>query len=200
MEIIIATWNKTKGKWLSEGFSHFGLKIRLLDKNEIDDVEENGKNSVENALIKVRAIGARKNSIIIGEDSILSVDALDGFPGVKTVRWSEGTDDDRSLKLLDKMKNIREKERGAKFQSSIALLFPDGLEETSTGELSGKISQEITGEKGKGYQRIFVLKDGKSLAQSDSALIMSGDHRDNSMKMASLKIQDWLRKNLNDAK
>ena len=200
MEIVIATWNKLKIEWLTNGFSPLGLKIRLLDKNEIDEVEESGKTSVENALIKVRAIGARKNSIIIGEDSILSVDALDGFPGVRTVRWAEGTDDDRSLKLLDKMKNIPEKERGAKFQSSIALLFPDGLEETSTGELRGKISKEITDERGKAYQRIFVLKDGKSLAQSDSGLIMSGDHRDKSMKMVSLKIQEWLGKNLNDAK
>ena len=194
MEIILATWNKTKVNWLTEGFSPLGLKIRPIDENEIDDVEENGNTSVENALIKVRAVGAKKNSIIIGEDSILSVDALDGFPGVKTVRWSEGTDDDRSLKLLDKLKDIPDIERGAKFQSAIALLFPDAIEEPFIGELNGIISKEFLGEKGKGYQRIFVLPNGKSIAQSGSSLVKSNDHRDQAIKKASLKIQEWLKK------
>ena len=188
MEIILATWNKTKVEWLSKGFSPIGLKIRSIDKNEINDVEENGITSIENALIKVRAVGARTNTIIIGEDSILSVDALEGFPGVKTVRWAKGTDDDRSLKLLEKMKNIPENERGAKFQSAIALLLPTGIEETFIGELHGIISKNISGEKGKGYQRIFLLPNGKTLSQSDSSLVKSGDHRDKSIKLASLKI------------
>jgi len=193
MEIILATWNTTKAHWLTKGFSPLGLKIRPLDENEIDDVEENGNTSVENALIKVRTIGVKKASIIVGEDSILAVDALDGFPGVKTVRWSDGTDDDRSLKLLDKLKDIPDKERGAKFQSAIAVLFPNGTEETFIGELKGKIAKEFLGEKGKGYQRVFVLPTGKSIAQSGSALIKPGDHRDQSMKKAVLGIQNWLK-------
>ncbi len=195
MEIVLATWNKAKVEWLTQGFSSIGLKICPLDKNEIEDVEESGRTSFENALIKVRAVGAIKNSIIIGEDSILSVDALEGFPGVKTVRWAEGTDDDRSFKLLDKLKDVPEKERGAKFQSAIAVLFPDGNEETFVGELHGKISKEIIGKKGKGYQRIFLLPNGKSISESGSSLVKSGDHRDQSMKKATLKIQEWLWEN-----
>jgi len=194
MEIILATWNKTKVNWLTKGFSPLGLKICPIDENEIDDVEENGNTSVENALIKVRAVGVKKNTIVIGEDSILSIDALDGFPGVKTVRWSEGTDDDRSLKLLDKLKDIPDIERCAKFQSAIAILFPDGTEKTFIGELHGKISKELLGEKGKGYQRIFILPSGKSIAQSGSSLVKFNDHRDQAIKKASLKIQEWLKK------
>ena len=194
MEIILATWNRTKVDWLTKGFLKLGFDIIPLDKNEIDDVEETGNTSTENALIKIRAVGVRKSSIIIGEDSILSIDALNGFPGVKTVRWAEGTDDDRSLKLLEMLNKVPEKERGAKFQSAIAILFPDGSEETFIGELHGKISKKLLGEKGNGYQRIFVLSNGKSIAQSGSMLVKSGDHRDQSMKKASLKIQEWLRK------
>lgn len=200
MEIILATWNKTKVNWLTKGFSSLRLKIRLLDKNEIDDVEENGNTPTENAQIKVRAVGVKNNSIIIGEDSILSINALDGFPGVKTVRWSEGTDDDRSLKLLDKLKNVPTEKRDAKFQSAIAVLFPDGTEETFIGELYGKISKEFHGKKGKGYQRIFVLPNGKSIAQSGSSLVKHGDHRDQSIKKASVNIKKWLSKNKNDTK
>ncbi|MCP5061183.1 MAG: hypothetical protein GY936_01805 [Ignavibacteriae bacterium] len=200
MEIILATWNKTKVNWLTKGFASLGLKIRPINKNEIDDVEENGRTSIENALIKIRAVGKITNSIIIGEDSILSIDALDGFPGVKTVRWSEGTDDDRSLKLLDKLKNVPTEKRDAKFQSAIAVLFSDGTEETFIGELYGKISKEFHGKIGKGYQRIFVLPNGKSIAQSGSSLVKHGDHRDQSIKKASIKIQKWLRENKNDTK
>jgi XTP/dITP diphosphohydrolase len=195
MEIILATWNKTKIDWLTKGFSNIGLKIRPLYENEINDVEENGNTSAENALIKVRAVGTINDSIIIGEDSILSVEALNGFPGVKTIRWSNGTDDDRSLKLLEKLRDIPENKRGAKFQSSVAVLFPDGSEETFIGELNGKISNKLIGEEGKGYQRLFILPDGKSIAQSGSSLVKSGDHRDQSMRRASLIIQKWLREN-----
>ena len=60
--------------------------------------------------------------------------------------------------------------------------------------MNGQIAQEFLGEKGKGYQRIFVLSNGRSIAQSGSALEKSGDHSDQSMKKASLKIQKWLRK------
>lgn len=200
MEIVFATWNETKIDWLTKGFSSLGLKITSVNKNEIPDVDENGSTSIENALIKVRTVGVIKNSIIVGEDSILSIDALDGFPGVKTVRWAEGTDDDRSLKLLEKLKNIPNKERGAKFQSAIALLFPNGIVETFVGEMNGKISKELHGEKGKGYQRIFVLPNGKPIAQSGSSLVKSGDHRDQSIKMASNKIKEWMKENDNDKK
>ena len=190
--------NKTKVKWLTKGFSSLGLKIRPLNENEINDVQEDGNTYVENALIKVRAVGIIKDSIIIGEDSILSVDSLGGFPGVKTVRWLDGTDDDRSLKLLGKLKNVPDEKREAKFQSAIAVLFPDGIEETFIGELNGNISKELLGEKGKGYQRIFVLSNGKSIAQSGSALVKTGDHRDQAMKTAFLNIQEWMRKNKSD--
>jgi len=194
MEIILATWNKVKVSWLTKGFISSGLKIRPLHENEVEDVEESGNTSSANALIKVRAVGERMNSIIVGEDSILAIDALDGFPGVKTVRWSDGTDDDRSRRILKKLEGIPDKERGAKFQSAIALLLPDGTEKTFVGELHGMISNICKGEIGKGYQRIFVLPDGRSLAQSDSVLIQTDDHRDQAMKKASHYIKQWLQK------
>ena len=198
MEIILATWNISKVEWLAKGLSSLGLEIRPLNQNEIEDVEENGKTSAENALIKIRAVGATKDAIIIGEDSILSINALDGFPGVKTVRWSNGTDDDRSVKLLDKLKDTPDQDRGAKFQSAIAVLFPDGTEETVIGELYGKISNKLIGEHGSGYQRIFMLPNGKSIAQSGSSLLKSGDHRDQSIKKTTIMIQKWLKQNNND--
>ena len=106
----------------------------------------------------------------------------------------EGNDDDRSIKLLEKLKDISEENRGAKFISSIALLFPDGKEKVFTGELKGSITTELMGEEGKGYQRIFLLPGGKTLAQSNSSLVNEGDHRDQAMKKAVDAIKEWMGK------
>ncbi len=195
MDIILATWNKSKTNWLAEGFSEIGLRIRGIDKTEIDEAEGIGNTCSENAIIKVRAVGVRKNSIIISEDSILSIDALNRFPGAKTVRWSEGTDDDRSLKLLEKLKNVPDENRGAKFQSALAVLFPDGLEETFSGELKGIISKQMLGKRGEGYQIIFRLPHGGAITNFGSPFAQCGEHRKQAIKKASIRIKDWLAKN-----
>ena len=91
--------------------------------------------------LRVSVIISKNNTIIIGEDSGLFIDALDGFPGVKTVRWMEGTDDDRAKKILEIMKDIPERKRIASFRSSIAVLFPNGKSKIFEGVLTGFISQ-----------------------------------------------------------
>lgn len=194
MKILLATWNKKKVQWLTNGFSKLNLPIAPLDKEKIEDVEETGKTCAENALIKVNAIGALENTIIIGEDSALSIDALNGFPGVKTVRWMEGTDDDRAEKILEKMKDIPPEKRNAKFISALAVLFPDGKTEIFEGIMKGTISTKLIGENGKGYQRIFLLENGNAIAESGSYIIQENDHRDKAIKNAITKINSWLRK------
>ncbi|MDX1699867.1 MAG: non-canonical purine NTP pyrophosphatase [Melioribacteraceae bacterium] len=184
MKIILATWNDVKFKWLSDGFSKTNLPIVQVNSKNIEDAEETGKTCEENALIKVRAVGPVIDSIIVGEDSGLFIDALNGFPGVKTVRWMDGTDDDRSIEILKKMDSVSKEKRSARFISAIALLYPDGNEKVFVGELEGSISIELLGESGKGYQRIFVLPDGKALAESGSTLIREDDHRHKAMSNA----------------
>jgi len=195
MKIVLATWNKTKVGWLSKGFSPLKLKIGFVDKEKVDDVEETGNTTAENALLKSRAVGVKSNSIIIGEDSALCIDALNGFPGVKTVRWMAGTDDDRSVKILEKMKDIPLNQRSAKFISTIAVLFPNGEEHIFQGVMPGKISTKLTGEPGKGYQRIFLLENSNSIAESGNTLIQPNDHRDQAIKKSINGIIIWLREN-----
>jgi XTP/dITP diphosphohydrolase len=195
MKLVLATWNKTKVGWLTEGFSPLNLIISSVDKEKTKDVEETGITPAENALIKVRAVGCQSNCIILGEDSALSIDALNGFPGVKTARWTTGTDDDRSIKILEMMKDVSINNRSAKFLSAIAVLFPNGEEEIFLGELPGTISTKLIGAEGKGYQRIFMLENGNSIAESGDTLIQPNDHRDRAIKKANVGIINWLRKN-----
>ena len=177
MKIILATWNDVKFKWLSDGFSKTNLPIVQVNRENVEDAVENGNSCEQNALIKVRAVGPTKDSIIVGEDSGLFIDALDGFPGVKPVRWMEGTDDDRSVEILNKMSSVTIEKRSARFTSAIALLYPNGDEKLFVEKLEGSISTELLGESGKGYQRIFILPGGKTLAESGSTLIRVDDHR-----------------------
>lgn len=192
MNLFIATWNKHKSIWLREGLSPLNMQFMAPDHLGIDDVEETGANCSENALIKVRAIGVQIDSIIIGEDSGLFIHALDGFPGVQTTRWLKGNDDDRSIKLLEKLANIPDRDRGAHFESTVAALFPDGTEKIFTGMLQGMISRDLSGDPGKGYQRIFILPSGKSIAQSGSTIIQTGDHRYQAINQTVLNIRKWL--------
>lgn len=193
MKILLATWNKEKVRWLSDGFSSLSLPIVPLDKNKIDDVEESGITCGENALIKVNAIGSQENTIIIGEDSALSINVLNGFPGVKTVRWMDGTDDDRSIKLLEMMKDIPVKDRGAKFVNPLVVLFHSRSKEIFEGIMHGNISTTLVGEEGKGYQRIFLLKNGNAISKSESSLVQKVDHRDQAITKSILRINVWLK-------
>lgn len=195
MKILLATWNTQKIKWLTAGFTDLGLEIHDLRNSNIEDVEETGTTCKENALLKVRAIGKSNNTFVIGEDSALSIGALNGFPGVKTVRWAPGTDDDRSRLLLEKMNDIHEHNRQAKFLSSVAMIFPDGNEDTFLGEQPGKISSELFGEEGDGYQRIFISDKLKSVSKSDESIVQVGDHRDIAMYKCKVKIKEWLNNN-----
>lgn len=190
MKNVLATWNPEKIKWLRQGFSKLGFSVITLSEYEfgdVDDVEEVGQTCAENAIIKVDAIKSDGNSIIIGEDSGLFIEYLNGFPGVKTARWMKGTDEDRAKEILKKMESS--KERAAYFESVIAAKFPDGTIKHSLGRLQGTISQERRGSLGEGYARIFEVKDGLTIAEIGVDTVAKFDHRTISISEMNKKIK-----------
>ncbi len=196
MKIILATWNPRKAAWLNKGFADLNLPVESADPKYIPPIDETGSTCEENALLKIAPFRPEEDKIILGEDSGLFIDALDGFPGVNTVRWAEGTDDDRSKKILEMMIDVHPDERSAFFKSSIAVKFPDGSTEVISGIMHGKISKSFLGDAGKGYRNIFILDNGKYIAESGSDIVQPGDHRDLAMKNASRLISDRLSKKL----
>lgn len=190
-KIILATWNKEKIKWLTEGFQDLQLEIREINPNEVKEVEETGSTCIENAVLKVNSVKDINNVIIIGEDSGLSIDSLDGFPGVKTVRWFPGSDDDRAKEILKRMTEIPESKRTAFFESSLAIKFPDSYIHKVEGKLLGSISKALLGKPGEGYKRIFIQKNGLSLAESGSSIVQENDHRHQAISKAKAVIKTW---------
>lgn len=190
MEIVIATWNKTKREWMERGLQRTGLPIKAISK-QIEDIDETESTFSGNAELKVEAVRrVDSSSLIVGEDSGLSVEALNGFPGVKTARFLKGTDDDRAKKILELLQGVPISKRKAVFHSAIVVSFPDGTQVVCEGSMHGWISTNRV--EGEGYGGIFLLSNNLVLAEQPSKEYKLFDHHRQSLFQANLAIGDWL--------
>ena len=173
MELILASRNQKKIKEMETILAtHFpGVRILSLDDIGFEgDIEENGTTYEENALIKARtAVEAGKHRYpAIADDSGLSVDALDGAPGVYSARYAGGHGDDaaNNALLLKNLSHLPVSERTARFVCCIALVYPDGREMTVRGETEGLIVDEARGNGGFGYDPYFYYQPfGKTFSE-----------------------------------
>lgn len=131
MEIVLASRNRHKIAEIQALISEVA-NIKVLSLDDIGyegDIEENGETFEDNSRIKAQTPTSR-GYIGLADDSGLSVDALDGAPGVYSARYAgEPCDDDKNnKKLLEVMADIKDGDRGASFVSVITVLFPKGSE------------------------------------------------------------------------
>ena len=122
-------------------------------------VEETGSSYEENARLKALAYAKAGGLLTLADDSGLEVDALGGEPGPRSARYAgEGaSDQDNIMALLEKVKDLPEDKRDARFHCIIALALPTGQVEYCPGECQGRIVLEPRGEEGFGYDPIFYL-------------------------------------------
>ena len=154
-------------------------------------VEENGDTYEENARIKACTLAKESHLLKLADDSGLEVDALNGEPGVMSARYAgEGASDaDRVKFLLDKLKNVPEKKRTARFRCVIALAEPDGNVEFYDGECKGIITFAPRGENGFGYDPIFYFPElGKTMAELSFEVKNRISHRSKAAQKARLKL------------
>ena len=160
MKIILATSNRHKLSEYQKILSDYQI-ITLPGIGFTDEIEENGRTFTENAMIKARAIYdflAKPDCIIVAEDSGLVVDALDGAPGILSARYAGGHGNDvaNRAKLLQELSG---KTRDAKFVCAIAIIYPDGHNESVIGETFGEITATEQGDGGFAYDSIFFSQD-----------------------------------------
>lgn len=120
-EIIVASGNKGKKRETQEILKEY--KIISMNELGIDiDVEEN-KNTFEGNAIKKAETIAKKigGKMCIADDSGIEIEFLDGFPGVLTKRWHSGTDRERNLAIIEKLKGVPKEKRKISFTTAIAL-------------------------------------------------------------------------------
>ncbi|HKL94294.1 MAG TPA: XTP/dITP diphosphatase [Clostridia bacterium] len=171
MKLVLATNNKNK---LREIQSILGQKfdeiVTLKDLNLDIEVEETGTTFLENAMLKANEICKITGLPALADDSGLSVDALDGAPGVYSARYAglQHNDVDNNAKLLDALKN--ETNRKAHFTSAVVLCFPDGKSLSAEGYAEGEILKELRGDNGFGYDPLFYSFELKKTFAQATAL------------------------------
>ena len=165
MKIIVATNNEGKAKEIKKILKEYDV-ITLEEAGINIDIEETGKTFSENAKIKAREVSKYTDEIVLADDSGLSIECLNGFPGVKTHRFlgDNATDEDRNNYIIEKMKGKQGEERSAEVVTCIALI-KDKKEYVVTGVLEGKIADEPRGKNGFGFDPIFETEYGKTLAE-----------------------------------
>ena len=163
-EIIIASGNKGKIKEVQEILNDYNI-ISMKDYDLQIEVEEDKETFEENAIKKAETIAKiLEGRKCIADDSGIEIEYLNGFPGVETKRWINGTDRERNLQILEKLKGVQKENRNIKFISAIAI--SDGKNTVSVvAELEGKVANQVRGENGFGFDEIFELEDGRTLAE-----------------------------------
>jgi XTP/dITP diphosphohydrolase len=162
-KIVFASGNPGKAHEIQAMLADLGVNILSLhDYPDIPEIVEDGKNFLENALIKARIVAIETGEIVLADDSGLEVDALGGAPGIRSARYAGKNADDRRniLKLLYDLKDVPPKQRGAAFQCVLVLYHPhNGRYETFQGRWEGVIAEKPAGCGGFGYDPVFFLPD-----------------------------------------
>jgi XTP/dITP diphosphohydrolase len=159
--LVLATANQHKLIELTRILAAGHVDVRLCGLAEFPgapEVQETGATFAENALLKARAIATFTGLPAVADDSGLSVDALNGMPGVLSARWSgRHGDDAANLRLvLAQVSDVPDERRGAQFVCAAALVLPNGREHVSEGVMRGSLVREPRGQNGFGYDPIFV--------------------------------------------
>lgn len=191
-EVIIATKNPGKAREFEHIFAPRGIAVKtLLDYPEIEDVEETGSTFEENAILKAEAVSKTLNKMVIGDDSGLIVDALEGRPGIYSARYAgEPKDDQKNLeKVLAELKGVSEEDRTARFYCALAVAVPGKKTVTVSGTCEGQILEEERGSNGFGYDPVFYVPDkSRTMAELTSDEKNKISHRANALK----KLEDML--------
>lgn len=161
--MIAATNNKGKLREIRAILEEYEI-FSLREKNVLIDVLEDKDTFLGNAKKKALEIYQLTNEAVIADDSGLCIDMLDGFPGVMTHRFlgDEASDKERNEYLINKLKGSNN--RSAQVVCNI--VYYDGVDEVvGTGILEGVIAKERRGENGFGFDEIFELPNGFTLAE-----------------------------------
>ena len=164
--LVIATHNAGKLKEISALLAPYGVKCISAGSLGLPEPSETGTTFIQNALIKARAAAEASGLPALADDSGLSVDALDGRPGVYTADWAErqhfegapGRDWYMAMGKVEGM--LQEKgpdtDRSCAFHCVLAIAWPDGETAVYEGSAPGTLTWPPKGELGFGYDPVFI--------------------------------------------
>lgn len=168
-KLVVATGNlhkieETKTILASLGTGENGLSdedltsiVTIRDFTDEEPVE-NGVSFQANALLKAQFAAQVTNLPAMADDSGLSVEIMGGSPGIFSARWSGVHGDDKANRqlLLKQLADVEAQNRQARFVCAVALAYPDGTSQVVEGHMNGHIAFSESGDKGWGYDPIFI--------------------------------------------
>jgi XTP/dITP diphosphohydrolase len=199
-ELVLATHNRGKAAEIVALLSDFEVRIRTLEAFPgIGEIPETGTTFAENALIKARAVARATGLAALADDSGLEVAALNGAPGVYSARFSGpgATDAQNNAKLLRLMADVAWRDRQARFVCVIAVHVPQdgGRELLAEGAWSGRIALEAAGNKGFGYDPLFLDEElGLTAAQMQPKQKNERSHRAAALRALAGSWPDFVKK------
>jgi XTP/dITP diphosphohydrolase len=138
-----------------------GLPLRVVGPRDLGihaSPDETGQSFLENATLKARHYARLSGLLTVADDSGLSVDALDGEPGLYSSRFGgEGASDlERNRLLLEKLRGVPRERRGARFTSAVVAALGDEVLFSAQESVEGLIAEEMRGPNGFGYDPLFL--------------------------------------------
>lgn len=178
--LVVASHNTGKVREIDHLLAPYGLETRGAADLGLPEPEETADSFAGNAVLKARAAAMDSGLMALADDSGLVVTALDGAPGVYSARWA-GETKDFSAAMARVERELGEKQTkdfSAKFVCVLALSDPKGKTKTFEGEVHGRLVFPPRGDKGFGYDPIFIA-DGmdKTFGEIDPAKKHAISHR-----------------------
>lgn len=160
--LVIASHNQGKVREIADLLAPFGAEVVSAGELGLDEPEETGLTFVANAELKARAAAEASGHPALSDDSGLVVPALGGAPGIHSARWGgEGRDFGLAMRRVEEALTGKT-DRRAHFVCALSLCWPDGECATFEGIVHGTLVWPPRGERGFGYDPIFVA-DGHTL-------------------------------------
>ena len=157
--LVIASHNQGKIEEIAVLLAPFGIATISAGALGLPEPEENGDSFEANAALKAAAAAAASGLPALADDSGLVVPALDGAPGIYSARWAGPAKDFRAA-MARVQRELGDRDRSATFVAVLALAWPDSDLELFRGEAAGRLVWPPRGERGFGYDPIFVPKCG----------------------------------------
>ncbi len=181
IEIVVATRNPGKLEEIKAILVFDSARLlSLKDFPTISEIVEDGNTFLENALKKARAVASLTGRIAVADDSGLTVDALQGRPGIFSSRYAgeNASDEDRCRKLLKEMESVPDGKRGGAFVCAAAVAAPGEDGTVVEAKWRGTITFAPRGANGFGYDPIFYIPEmNKAVAELDPAVKNKISHR-----------------------
>ena len=179
-KLVIASHNPGKVSEIKALLAPLQIEVTGASDLDLAEPEETGSSFIENAELKARLAAQAANLPALSDDSGFCVEALGGAPGIYSARWA-GPDKDFNQameRVSTALLASGSKSRRCEFVCALSLAWPDGICESFEGRISGELCWPPRGDKGFGYDPIFIPTGfSKTFAEMDPADKHAMSHR-----------------------